>query len=65
MDLKMKLKGTSKALAIAVSLGVGLLGVTVYSAMPNILAEGTIANSKLFNGPAKVTVRTLTIKTLG
>jgi len=58
----MKLKGISKALAIALSLGVGLLGVTVYSAIPNILAEGTIANSKLFNGPAKVTVRTLTIK---
>jgi len=45
----MKLKGISKALAIAVSLGVGLLGVTVYSAIPNILAEGTIANSKLFD----------------
>lgn len=50
-----------KVLAIAICVGVALLGVTVYSATTNILAVGTIPDSQLFNGPATVTVRTLTI----
>lgn len=50
-----------KVLAIAICVGVVLLGVTVYSATTNILAVGTIPDSQLFNGPATVTVRTLTI----
>ena len=50
-----------KVLAIAISVGVVLLSVTVYSATTNILAVGTIPDSQLFNGPATVTVRTLTI----
>ena len=50
-----------KVLAIAICVGVVLLSVTVYSATTNILAVGTIPDSQLFNGPATVTVRTLTI----
>src|SRR5215467_1204374 len=50
-----------KTLAIAISIGLVLACVTVYSASTNILAVGTIPNSKLFDGPATVTVRTLTI----
>lgn len=48
--------------AIAIFVGVALLGFTVYSATTSILALGTIPDSQLFNGPATVTVRTLTIK---
>lgn len=51
-----------KLLAIAIFVGVALLGFTVYSATTSILALGTIPDSQLFNGPATVTVRTLTIK---
>jgi quercetin dioxygenase-like cupin family protein len=57
-----------KVLAIAICVGVALLGVTVYSSTTSILALGTIPDSQLFNGPATVTVRTLTInpgETLG
>ena len=57
----MKLRKTSRNLVIAIGLGIVLLGVTVYSATTNILAVGTIPDSQLFNGPATVTVRTLTI----
>ena len=57
----MRLKRSSKLLAIAICVGVVLFGVTVYSATTNILAVGTIPDSQLFNGPATVTVRTLTI----
>ena len=49
------------AIAIATTIGVALLCVTVYAATTNILAVGTIPNSQLFDGPATVTVRTLTI----
>jgi quercetin dioxygenase-like cupin family protein len=58
----MKVKTLSRTLMIAIGLGAVLLGVTAYSAITNILAVGTIPNSQLFNGPATVTVRTLTIK---
>jgi quercetin dioxygenase-like cupin family protein len=51
-----------KTVAIAISVA-GLLGITVYSATTaNILVEGTIPDSKVFEGPARVTVRELTIK---
>src|SRR5918994_2795870 len=49
------------AIAIATTIGVVLLGFTAYAATTNILAVGTIPNSQLFDGPATVTVRTLTI----
>ena len=51
-----------KRLATLISLGVVLLGATVYSATTNILIEGTIPDSKLFDGPVKVSVRELTMK---
>jgi len=57
----MKRRKISKKLMLAIGLGVVVLSVTVYSATTNILAVGTIPQSKLFNGPATVTVRTLTI----
>src|SRR2546422_3975851 len=57
----MKIKTLSKGLVIAISLGVVLFGVIAYAASTNILAVGTIPDSALFDGPATVTVRTLTI----
>jgi quercetin dioxygenase-like cupin family protein len=51
-----------KTIIIGISLAVVLLGVTVYSATTNILIEGTIPDSKVFDGAVKVTVRSLTIK---
>ena len=57
----MKVRKTSRGLVIAIGVGIVLLGVTVYSATTNILAVGAIPDSQLFNGPATVTVRTLTI----
>jgi quercetin dioxygenase-like cupin family protein len=58
----MKTKTRNKTLAFAISLGVVLLGVTVYSATSNILIDGTIPDSKVFDGAVRVTVRELTIK---
>ncbi len=58
----MRVKTWSKGLVIAISLGVILLGVTVYAAATLVLAVGTIPNSEFFDGPATVTVRTLTIR---
>jgi quercetin dioxygenase-like cupin family protein len=58
----MKVKTLSRTLMIAIGLGAVLFGVTAYSAITNILAVGTIPHSQLFDGPATVTVRTLTIK---
>ena len=52
----------SRVLVIAIILGIALLGAGVYAASTNILAVGTISQSQLFDGPAKVTVRTLTLK---
>src|SRR5829696_7366239 len=58
----MQVKKPRRGVVIAVGLGVVLLGVTAYAAVTNILAVGTIPHSDLFDGPATVTVRTLTIK---
>jgi quercetin dioxygenase-like cupin family protein len=58
----MKVKTLSKGLVITISLGAVLLGVTAYAAVASVLAVGTIQHSELFDGPATVTVRTLTIK---
>ncbi len=58
----MKTKTRNTILAAAISFGVVLVGVTVYSATTNIVVEGTIPDSQMFDGPAKVIVRTLTIK---
>ena len=58
----MTTKARWRTLAFAISLGVVLLGVTVYSATSNILIDGTIPDSKVFDGAVRVTVRELTIK---
>ena len=55
-------KTSWKRLATAITFVVVLLGVSVYSATTNILVEGTIPDSKVFDGPVRVTVRVLTIK---
>jgi quercetin dioxygenase-like cupin family protein len=39
----------------------GILAVSVYAAVSQVIAAGTIAHSDLFGGPASVTMRTLTI----
>lgn len=58
----MKIKTMSRRLVLAISLGAVLFGVIAYAATTVILAVGTIPHSELFDGPATVTVRTLTIK---
>lgn len=57
----MKLKKSKLAILITVVLSVGLLSVIAYAQATNILAVGRIAHSDFFDGPATVTVRTLTI----
>ena len=47
---------------MVIGVGVLLIGVTAYAAVTVLLAVGTIPQSALFDGPATVTVRTLTIK---
>ena len=57
----MKRHRITKAFAIAICLALAVLYVTVYSATSNVI-EGTISDSKVFDGPVKVTVRVLTLK---
>jgi len=52
---------TRRARVIAISCAILLTAVTAYAAVTVILAVGTIPHSELFDGPATVTVRTLTI----
>jgi quercetin dioxygenase-like cupin family protein len=52
---------TGSGRLIAISSAVLLTAVTAYAAVTVILAVGTIPQSELFDGPATVTVRTLTI----
>jgi len=59
--MKTNLLRNKLALAVGLSI-VTLFGVTAYAAVTQILAVGTIPHSQLFDGPATVTVRTLTIK---
>ena len=56
----MKLK-TRRGAVIAISIAVLLIGATAYAATTVILAVGTNAETQLFDGPATLTVRTLTI----
>lgn len=51
-----------KRLVIVIVLGVTLFGVNAYSSSTEIIAVGTIPHSELFDGPATVTVRKLTIE---
>jgi len=57
----MKTNTSWKRLMIVVVLGVALTGVSAYSSTSEIIAVGTIPHSELFDGPATVTVRKLTI----
>lgn len=58
----MKTNHLRNKLALVVGLSiVTLFGVIAYAATTVILAVGTIPHSEFFNGPATVTVRTLTI----
>jgi len=52
---------SSKVLVIATALAIVVLAAVVYAQTTNILAVGQIPHSELFDGPATVTVRTLTI----
>jgi len=47
---------------VVASAALVLLGATVYAAVTQVLAVGTIPQSGIFDGAATVTVRTLTIK---
>jgi quercetin dioxygenase-like cupin family protein len=57
----MNIKRMSRGLVLVVSLCALLFGVIAYASSTNILAVGTIPQSQFFDGPATVTVRTLTI----
>ena len=48
-------------LVIAASIGLALLGVTAFAAVSTVIAVGTMAETDLFDGPASITMRTLTI----
>jgi quercetin dioxygenase-like cupin family protein len=59
----MKTNHLRNKLVLVVGLSIVILfGVIAYAATPNILAVGTIPHSEFFDGPATVTVRTLTIR---
>ena len=58
----MKVRKFKIALVIAISLGVVVWAAIVYAQTTNVLSVGTISHSQLFDGPATVTVRTLTVK---
>ncbi len=57
----MRINPFSKRFIAVIGLGAILFTAVVYGATTNILAFGTIPHSDLFDGPANVTVRTLTI----
>ena len=59
----MKTITCTKALVIAISVGVSLLCITVYAAVTaDVLFVGTIPGSQVFNGSATVSTRALTLK---
>ena len=54
---------TSWKTVVIASFAIGLLGLTVQSAATaNILIDGTIPDSKVFEGPVRLTLRELTLK---
>jgi quercetin dioxygenase-like cupin family protein len=58
----MKTNPLRNKLALVAILGIiALFGIITYAATAFVLGVGTIAHSALFNGPATLTVRTLTI----
>jgi len=58
---QMKPNISRKRLVIVVALGIAFMGIPAYSSVSEIIAVGTIPHSELFDGPATVTVRKLTI----
>jgi len=55
----MKTNPLRSKMALAVVLGLVALGVIGYAATTSVIAVGTIPHSELLNGPATVTVRTI------
>jgi len=47
---------------IATSVGLALVGATLYAAVSTVIAVGVMAESDLFDGPASITMRTLEIE---
>ncbi len=59
--MKVKIMSKGFVIAVAISLGTVLLGITVYAAVNQTIADGVYANFEQFNGPAATRMRTLTI----
>lgn len=57
----MKIITIRKGFVIALSLGALILGIGVYAAVNNTIADGVYANFAQFGGPASTRMRTLTI----
>jgi quercetin dioxygenase-like cupin family protein len=57
----MKATHSRTRVVVAIALAASLLGITVYAAVSQVIAVGTMAHSDLFGGPATITMRTLTI----
>jgi len=57
----MKIITLRKGVVFALSFGVLILGITIYAATNNTIADGTISYFEPFGGPATVRIRTLTI----
>ncbi len=58
----MKTNSLWKRLVIVIAVGIAITGIPAYSSTSEIIAVGTIPHSELFDGPATVTVRKLTIE---
>lgn len=58
----MRIRTMSRRIVISLGLGMVLFGAIAYAATTVILGVGRIPHSEIFDGPATVTVRTLTIK---
>jgi quercetin dioxygenase-like cupin family protein len=58
-EIIMKTNSLKNKLALVVALSLVALGIIVYAATTVIVAVGTIPHSELLNGPATVTVRTI------
>jgi quercetin dioxygenase-like cupin family protein len=51
----------AKHVVVAATAGVALAGIATYAAVSEVIAVGTMAHSELFDGPATITMRRLTI----
>lgn len=57
----MKIKTSGKAILVAAAIGAIFLGITVYAAVNQTIADGVYAHFDEFGGPAATRMRTLTI----